>query len=69
MAEIVVKVPDELPLQGLIARINDLIAEEHLKWMLFSKSTEALALKDEDIRTFQEMRDLAWTEKKKEFGV
>ena len=68
MAEIVVKVPDELPLQGLIARINDLIAEEHLKWMLFSKSTEVLALKDEDIQAFQEMRDLAWTEKKKEFG-
>jgi hypothetical protein len=37
MTEIVLKVPDDLPLPGLIARLNDLIAEEHLKWMLFFK--------------------------------
>jgi hypothetical protein len=38
MTEIVLKVPDDMPLPGLIARLNDLIAEEHLKWMLFTKA-------------------------------
>ncbi|MCX6700619.1 MAG: hypothetical protein NTV68_11995, partial [Methanomicrobiales archaeon] len=69
MAEIVLNVPDELPLPSLIARLNDLIAEEHLKWMLFIKSADVLALTEKDIRAFEEMRDLTWMEKKKEFGL
>jgi hypothetical protein len=42
MTEIVLKVPDDMPLPGLISRLNDLIAEEHLKWMLFTKSVDEL---------------------------
>jgi len=34
MTEIVLDVPDDLPLPGLIDRLNNIIAEEHLKWML-----------------------------------
>jgi len=69
MAEIILNVPDELPLPSLIARLKDLIAEEHLKWMLFIKSVDVLAINETDMKAFEEMRDVAWMEKKKEFGL
>lgn len=64
MTEIVLKVPDDLPLPGLVARLNDLIAEEHLKWMLFSKSVDVLALDDKDLSAFEIMREQVWSTKK-----
>jgi hypothetical protein len=69
MTEIVLKVPDDLPLPSLIARLNDLIAEEHLKWMLFTKSVDVLALNDRDMTAFEEMRGEAWKGTKKDFGL
>ncbi len=64
MTEIVLKVPDDLPLPGLVVRLNNLIAEEHLKWMLFSKSVDVLALDDKDLTAFEMMRDQVWSGKK-----
>ena len=69
MTEIVLKVPDDLPLPGLIDRLNNLVAEEHLKWMLFSKSAEVLALDSKDIAAFEDVRDKAWKEAKTDFGL
>ena len=69
MTEIVLTVPDDLPLPGLVARLNDLIAEEHLKWMLFSKSGDVLAINNEDLATFEKIREQVWTGTKKEFGL
>jgi hypothetical protein len=69
MTEIVLKVPDDLPLPGLIARLNDLVAEEHMKWMLFTKSGEVLALDDTDMTAFEDIRGQAWNETKKSFGL
>lgn len=69
MTEIVLKVPDDLPLPGLIARLNDLIAEEHLKWMLFIKSVDELAVDDDDIAIFENIRVQTWEETRKRFDL
>jgi len=69
MTEIILKVPDDLPLPGLIARLNDLIAEEHLKWMLFIKSVDELAVDNEDIAIFENIRVQTWKETRKKFDV
>ncbi|MCJ7794851.1 MAG: hypothetical protein MUP10_03320 [Methanoregulaceae archaeon] len=69
MTEIILKVPDELPLPGLIARLNDIIAEEHLKWILFTKSVNELAVDTSDMKAFEDMRAQIWIAKKKDFGL
>lgn len=69
MTEIILKVPDDLPLPNLIARLNDIIAEEHLKWMLFTKSVNELAVDTTDMKAFEDLRAQIWTEKKKDFGL
>ena len=69
MTEIVLKVPDDMPLPGLISRLNSLIAEEHLKWMLFTKSVDELAVDTTDMMAFEDMRTRVWNEKRKDFGL
>jgi len=69
MTEIVLNVPDDLPLSGLIARLNDLIAEKHLKWMLFIKSVDELAVDDDDIATLENIRVHTWKETRKRFDL
>ena len=69
MIEIILKVPDDLPLPNIIARLNDIIAEEHLKWMLFTKSVNELAVDTTDMRAFEDLRAQIWTGKKKDFGL
>ncbi|MDO9323591.1 MAG: hypothetical protein Q7T80_01400 [Methanoregula sp.] len=69
MTEIVLKVPDDLPLPGLIARLNDLIAEEHLKWMLFTKSVDELAVDNEDMAQLENIRVQTWKETRKKFDL
>ncbi|MDD5142505.1 hypothetical protein [Methanoregula sp.] len=69
MTEIVLNVPDDLPLPGLVARLERLIEEEHLKWMLFSKSVDVIALDDKDQAAFEKVREQAWNGTKKEFGL
>jgi hypothetical protein len=56
-------------LPGLIERLNTIIAEEHLKWMLFTKSVDVIALDDKDMTAFSGIRDDTWKEKKKLFGL
>ena len=65
----VLDVPDVLPLPGLIERLNTIIAEEHLKWMIFTKSVDVIALDDKDMTAFSGIRDDTWKEKKKLFGL
>lgn len=69
MTEIVLDVPDDLPLPGLIERLNTIIAEEHLRWMLFIKSVDVISLDDKDMTALEGMRDETWKEKKKLFGL
>jgi len=52
-------------LPGLIARLNDLIAEEHLKWMLFTKSVDELAVNDDDRAIVETIRVQTWKETRK----
>ena len=52
-----------------IERLNNIIAEERLKWMLFTKSVDVIALDDKDTTAFEEMWDETWKEKKKIFGL
>ena len=69
MTEIILKVPDDLPLPGIIARLNDIIAEEHLKWMLFTKSVNELAVDTTDTKVFEDLKAEIWTGKSKDFGL
>ena len=69
MTEIILKVPDDLPLPNIIARLNDIIAEEHLKWMLFTKSVNELAVDTTDTKAFEDLRAEIWTGKSKDFGL
>jgi hypothetical protein len=69
MTEIILKVPDDLPLPNIIARLNDIIAEEHLKWMLFTKSVNELAVDTTDMKAFEDLRVQIWAGKKKDFGL
>ena len=69
MTEIVLKVPDDMPLPGLISRLNDLIAEEHLKWMLFTKSVDELGIDTQDMKAFDDIRARTWNEKKNNYGL
>ncbi|MDO9033801.1 MAG: hypothetical protein Q7U51_01175 [Methanoregula sp.] len=67
MTEIVLDVPDDLPLPGLIDRLNNIIAEEHLKWMLFTKSVDVIALDKKDMTALEGMRDETWNERKRKY--
>jgi len=50
---------------SLIDRLNNIISEEHLKWMLFTKSVDVIALDKKDMTALEGMKDETWNEKKK----
>jgi hypothetical protein len=69
MAEIVLNVPDDMPLPGLISRLNALIAQEHLQWILFTKSTDEISIDSRELDAFEDLRARTWNEKKSDYGL
>ena len=45
---------------SLIDRLNNIISEEHLKWMLFTKSVDVIALDKKDMTALEGMKDETW---------
>jgi hypothetical protein len=69
MGEIIVYVPDDMPLEGLKNKINVLIEEEQLRWSLFEKSADYLNLNNEDMEALETVREKVWQDKKAQFGL
>jgi hypothetical protein len=69
MAEIVLTVPDDMPLPRLIEKLNSIIAEEYLKWVLFDRCVSEIGLDDADMIAFEGMRSDIWDRKKSLFGL
>lgn len=64
MSEIVVTIPDELPLDIIRPRIKEFITEEYLKWKLLEKCVEELNITVSEFDDFEKIREKVWAEKK-----
>lgn len=69
MNEIIIKVPEQIPLKPLKRKINELIREEELKWALFEKCREEISLTKEEIDELEKIREESWKETKKKYKL
>jgi hypothetical protein len=69
MSEIVVTIPDELPIDIIKPRIKEFITEEYLKWKLFDKCVEDLNITSSEFNDFEKIREKVWAEKKNHLGL
>lgn len=69
MTEITIKIPENIPLPLLKRKINKLIKEEEIRWALFEKSRDEILLSQEELDELEEIRDKAWKETRKKYGL
>lgn len=69
MEEITVKVPKGLTGPYLKKKIDDLVREEELKWALFERCKDELSLTKEDLAQLESVRERAWEETRKKYGL
>jgi len=69
MAEIKIRVPNNVPSSVLKKRIEEVVREEELKWALFEKAKEEIALTDEDLEELERVREEVWRGIKKKYGL
>jgi len=69
MAEIKIHVPESIPPSVLKKRIEEIIKEEELKWALFEKAKEEMVLTEEDLKELEKIREDAWKEIKRKYGL
>lgn len=69
MEEIIIKVPKGLPGLYLKKKIDDLVREEELKWALFERCREEISLTEEDLEELEKVREKAWSETRKKYGL
>lgn len=67
MGEIVVKVPEGLPLIHLKKKIDDLVKEEGLRWALMERCKADLGLESEDLERLEQIREEVWLREKKRY--
>jgi hypothetical protein len=65
MSEITIQVPKEIPVSNLKRKIDELIKEEEIRWVLFEKCIEELSLSEKDLEELEIAREEAWKETKK----
>jgi len=65
VSEITIRVPKGVPLSPLKKKIDELIREEEVRWALYYKSREVLAIGREELEDLEEIRDKVWIEEKK----
>ena len=68
MSEIIIQVPKEIPVSNLKRKIDELVKEEEIKWVLFEKCIEELSLSEKDMEELEIAREEAWKETKKKYG-
>ena len=69
MAEIKIRVPNNIPPHVLRKRIEEVVQEEELKWALFERAKEEVALTEEDLEMLEGVREETWKERKKKYGL
>jgi len=69
MSEIIIQVPKEIPVSNLKRKIDELIKEEEIKWVLFEKCIEELSLSEKDLEELEIAREEAWKGTKKKYGL
>ena len=69
MAEICIKVPENIPASTLRRKIEELIIEEEMRWVLFDKCKNELSLSVKELDELEIAREAAWKETKKKYGL
>ena len=69
MGELLVQVPESVPLTSLKKKINELVKEEELRWALYEKCKEDLAVSDRDLIELEHIREDVWQKEKKKYGL
>jgi len=65
MAEICIQFPEMIPVSALKRKIDELIKEEEIKWVLFEKCKNELSLSEKELDELEIAREDAWKETKK----
>lgn len=69
MGELLVQVPESVPLTPLKKKINELVKEEELRWSLFEKCKDDLDVSDRDLIELERIREDVWQKEKKKYGL
>ena len=69
MGELLVQVPESVPLMPLKKKIDELVKEEELRWALFEKCKDDLTMSEEDLNELERIREEVWQKEKKKFGL
>ncbi|MCX9074465.1 MAG: hypothetical protein OIN88_07370 [Candidatus Methanoperedens sp.] len=69
MSEIIIQVPKEIPVSSLKRKIDELVREEEIRWVLFEKCIEELSLSEKDLEELEIAREEVWKETKKNDGL
>jgi len=69
MSELLIQIPKDIPVSSLKRRIYDLIQEEEIRWVLFEKCKKDLALNEKELEELEIVREKAWNETKKKYGL
>lgn len=69
MGELLVQVPENVPLTPLKKKIDELVKEEELRWALFEKCKDDLAMSEEDLNELERIREEVWQKEKKKFDL
>jgi len=69
MSELLIQIPKDIPLSSIKRRIDDLIQEEEIRWVLFEKCKKDLALNEKELEDLETVREKAWKETKKKYGL
>jgi hypothetical protein len=69
MGELLVQVPESVPLTPLKKKINELVKEEELRWALYEKCKDDLDVSDRDLIELERIREDVWQKEKKKYGL
>lgn len=69
MSEIITQVPKEIPVSSLKRKIDELVKEEEIRWILFEKCVKELSLSEKDLEELEIIREGVWKETKKKYGL
>ncbi|MCZ7401288.1 MAG: hypothetical protein O8C61_03615 [Candidatus Methanoperedens sp.] len=69
MSELLIQIPKDIPVSSLKRKIDDLIREEEIRWVLFEKCKKELSLGEKELEYLEIVREKAWKETKKKYGL
>ncbi|MFA4956463.1 MAG: hypothetical protein WC556_05755 [Candidatus Methanoperedens sp.] len=69
MSELLIQIPKDIPVSSLKRKIDDLIQEEEIRWVLFEKCKKELSIGENELEELEIVREKAWKETKKKYGL